>query len=284
MQPLPQNSTCCRRDLLVRAGLLAGVVPLVGAIDGCLITPRQLVRNTHVFGTLSPLGVAPLRLLQISDLHLQRMGSLEQKVLEQLHDSQADVVAFTGDSLDRPAGLRHLESFLRECPQRPHMLAIVGNWEYRSGIATDTLRRLYEQHSIELLINRSIVIEKNGVRVRVTGLDDLIGGRPDAAAALSDGDSVQNHLVLAHCPATRDRLQMPAEHPASLVLSGHTHGGQVAPFGIALVRPTGSGRYVSGWYRDDGPPLYVSCGIGTSLLPVRIGATPEVVQIDWSLA
>lgn len=268
----------------MRAGLLAGVVPLVGAIDGCLITPRQLVKNTHVFGTLSPLGVAPLRLLQISDLHLQRLGSLEQKVLEQLHDSQADVVAFTGDSLDRPAGLRHLESFLRECPQRPHMVAIVGNWEYRSGIATDTLRRLYEQHSIELLINRSIVIEKNGVRVRVTGLDDLIGGRPDAAAALSDGDSVQNHLVLAHCPATRDRLQMPAEHPASLVLSGHTHGGQVAPFGIALVRPTGSGRYVSGWYRDDGPPLYVSCGIGTSLLPVRIGATPEVVQIDWSLA
>ena len=93
-----------------------------------------------------------------------------------------------------------------------------------------------------------------------------------------------HHLVLAHCPITRDALALPAGHAASLVLSGHTHGGQVAPFGIATILPRGCGRYVAGWYRDAGPPMYVSRGIGTSLLPVRIGATPELVCIDWRLA
>jgi predicted MPP superfamily phosphohydrolase len=67
------------------------------------------------------------------------------------------------------------------------------------------------------------------------------------------------------------------------MLSGHTHGGQIAPFGVALKLPHGSGGYVAGWYRGDGVPLYVSRGIGTSLVPIRIGATPELAQFDWSL-
>jgi predicted MPP superfamily phosphohydrolase len=58
----------------------------------------------------------------------------------------------------------------------------------------------------------------------------------------------------------------------------------VAPFGVATIMPKGCGRYVAGWYRDaGGPPLYVSRGIGTSGLPIRIGATPELVQIGWEL-
>jgi hypothetical protein len=67
------------------------------------------------------------------------------------------------------------------------------------------------------------------------------------------------------------------------MLAGHTHGGQVAPFGIATVLPRGCGRYVAGWYREGGPPLFVSRGIGTSSLPVRIGASPELARFDWSL-
>jgi predicted MPP superfamily phosphohydrolase len=61
------------------------------------------------------------------------------------------------------------------------------------------------------------------------------------------------------------------------MLSGHTHGGQVTVGGWAPLVPPGSGRYVRGWFRGDGaPPLYVSRGIGTSVLPIRFGATPEL--------
>jgi hypothetical protein len=61
-----------------------------------------------------------------------------------------------------------------------------------------------------------------------------------------------------------------------LMLSGHTHGGQVQIFGCAPRVPRGSGRYREGWYEDAGPVMYVSRGVGTSVLPVRLGARPEV--------
>jgi predicted MPP superfamily phosphohydrolase len=67
------------------------------------------------------------------------------------------------------------------------------------------------------------------------------------------------------------------------MLSGHTHGGQIAPFGLAPFRPRGSGRYVSGWYRDAVPALYVSRGIGTSVIDARYRAVPEVPVFDWEL-
>jgi len=67
------------------------------------------------------------------------------------------------------------------------------------------------------------------------------------------------------------------------MLAGHTHGGQIAPFGWTPFRPRGSGRYVGGWYRDTVPALYVSRGIGTSVIDARHRAVPEVPVFDWSL-
>lgn len=268
-----------RRTLLQAAGLAAAAVPLGAMIDGVAITPQRLVRSDVAFG---PQGTADrLRILQVSDLHVRGIGTLEHQLLNQLHDAAADLIVITGDAIDRVACLPVLDTLLAEFPMAPRRLAIMGNWEYRSGAGLRSMEKTYERHGVELLVNRSITLLHRGRTIRVTGLDDIIGGRPDAAAALQDARPVDQHLVLAHCPITRDSLQMPAGHPMSLILSGHTHGGQVAPFGIATHLPPGSGRYVAGWYRDDGPPMYVSRGIGTSLLPIRIGATPELVQLDW---
>lgn len=277
-RPAPKPS---RRSLLRRACLLAGLVPAGAAIDGTLITPRRLVTTDHAFGHGAP--ATRLRVLQVSDLHVHAIGTLEQQLLEQIHASQADLIVITGDSIDREWALPHLDALLREFPTGPRTLAILGNWEYRSGVGLRKLADTYERHGIELLVNRSVTLEHHGRTIRITGLDDVRDGRPDAAAALADAEPLDHHLLLAHCPIARDALDLPGEHPASLVLSGHTHGGQVAPFGIAVRLPPGCGRYVAGWYRDGGPPMYVSRGIGTSLVPVRIGATPELVRIDWRL-
>ena len=271
-----------RRTLLRRACLVAGTVPLAAAIDGVAITPRRLVTSTHSFGQAA--STDRLRIVQVSDLHVHGIGTLERQLLEQLHESQADLIVITGDSIDRAESLPLLDRLLGDFPRSPRVLAILGNWEYRSGVTPGQFAHTYARHGIELLVNQSIEVEHRGRTIRVTGLDDILDGRPDAATALRDGRSLDHHLVLAHCPVSRNTLGLPPEHPASLVLSGHTHGGQVAPFGVATILPPGCGRYVSGWYRDaDGPPLYVSRGIGTSLLPIRIGATPELVRIDWGL-
>ena len=246
------------------------------------ITPRRLAASKHTFGQ----ATTPdrLRIVQVSDLHVHGIGTLERQLFEQLHEAQADLIVITGDSIDRSDSLPLLDTLLGEFPRSPRVLAILGNWEYRSGIGPEQFARTYARHGIELLVNRSIEVEHRGRTIRVTGLDDILFSRPEAATAIGNGRPLDHHLVLTHCPVSRDTLGLPPEHAASLVLSGHTHGGQVAPFGVATILPPGSGRYVAGWYRDAGkPPLYVSRGIGTSGLPIRIGATPELVQIDWEL-
>ena len=275
-------SSLSRRTLLRRACLVAGAVPLAAAIDGVAITPRRLVTSNHSFGQAA--SVDRLRIVQVSDLHVHGIGTLERQLLEQLHEAQADLIVITGDSIDRAGSLPLLDRLLGEFPRSPRVLAILGNWEYRSGVGPDQFAHTYARHGIELLVNRSIELEHRGRTIRVTGLDDILSSQPEAAAAIGDDRPLDHHLVLTHCPITRDALGLPPEHAASLILSGHTHGGQVAPFGVASHLPPGSGRYVAGWYRDDGgPPLYVSQGIGTSGLPIRIGATPELVRIDWGL-
>jgi len=271
-----------RRGLLMGAGLAGAGLATATAIDGFLVTPGRLQTTDHTCGDAA--ATARLRLVQVSDLHLRSMGRLETRLLETLHDSPADLIAFTGDMIDRRPDLWKLETFLHECPTSPRRVAILGNWEHWSGVPLEAFERLYDRHGVELLVNRSIDVEIAGTRVRITGLDDLRGGRPDAFAALAREAPSPNHVVLAHCPHARDAVALPAEHPADLVLAGHTHGGQVAVLGHPLVLPPGSGRYVSGWYREAGPPMYVSRGIGTSLLPLRIGTPPELVRIDWSLA
>jgi predicted MPP superfamily phosphohydrolase len=278
--PIRRPSTLSRRTLLRSACLVAGAVPLAAAVDGVAITPRRLAASHHTFGQ----ATTPdrLRIVQVSDLHVHGIGTLERQLFEQLHEAQADLIVITGDSIDRSACLPVLDTLLAEFPTAPRRLAIMGNWEYKSGAGLRSMERTYERHGIELLVNRSVELEHRGRTIRVTGLDDILYGQPNAATALGDSRPLDHHLVLAHCPISRDTLGLPPEHPASLVLSGHTHGGQVAPFGVATIMPQGCGRYVAGWYRDaGGPPLYVSRGIGTSGLPIRIGATPELVQIDW---
>ena len=63
------------------------------------------------------------------------------------------------------------------------------------------------------------------------------------------------------------------------MLSGHTHGGQITFLGIVPFKPQGSGRYLKGWYKDSDPKMYISKGIGTSVLPIRLGARAEMVEM-----
>ena len=86
-------------------------------------------------------------------------------------------------------------------------------------------------------------------------------------------------LIVSHCPGSFDYINKTSNH-TTIAVAGHTHGGQIAPFGKALVTPTGSGSYVHGWYDRNNASMYVMRGIGTSGLPLRIGARPERLVLD----
>lgn len=272
-----------RRSLLRATGLLGVGLPAAAATDAFLVTPGWLTQTELTIGQEAAARQArPATIVQLSDLHLKRIGRLEERILEILAADPPDLLAFTGDAFDSAAGFDVFAEFLRGCPRAATPIGILGNWEYRTGVSPSKIAKLYEQHGGRLLVNDSISLEIAGGSLQVTGLDDLVSGRPQSEM-LHGQERKGPHLLLAHCPAHRDVLGPRAAEEVDLLLAGHTHGGQIAPFGIALITPSGSGPYVAGWYREQAAAMYVSRGLGTSLIPARLGSPPELVTIRWSL-
>lgn len=271
------------------AAVGATALPTIGLVDGFLLTPSFLETSVHAVGGSGSRLREPgsLRIVQVSDLHIRAFGDFETRVLDMVAALRPDIVVHTGDMLDSQKGLSPLREFLDRCPGVPSF-AIPGNWEYASGVPMTEIDSLCRTLGIDWLVNRSVVVEHGPSAIRITGLDDLRMGRPDPDAVRGSASRVPNHLVLAHCPALRDRLGQSSLARADLVLSGHTHGGQVSPLGLPIVLPSGSGRYVAGWYgRGEAtgpPPLYVSRGVGTSVIPFRLGSRPELAVFDWQLS
>jgi predicted MPP superfamily phosphohydrolase len=267
------------------------------AADAHFVETRRLAVSHHRIGEPGG-GRRPLLAAQISDLHLQRVGSLPHAIARALGRHRPHLLLFTGDALDRGDRFPALEEFVGLLDPRVPIYGILGNWEYWGGVDRDALQRLYARSGGRLLVNQTAFHAHQGRVLALTGLHDLVGGTPDLREATREDATFHTRLLLEHCPAYRDRIPQAATRVpiggnlvregadfralgVAAVLSGHTHGGQVAVMGYAPLRPPGSGRYNRGWYRDPGlPPMFVSRGIGTSMLPVRLGSVPELALLE----
>ena len=129
-------------------------LPVAAGVDGLLVTPRRLEVTRHTFGG-SVTAAAPLRIVQVSDLHSRGFGAVEEQVVDVIVAARPDVIVHTGDMLESPRGLQPLREFLGRCPAVPSF-AIPGNWEYSSGVPLSEFGRLREAVGIELLVNGSV--------------------------------------------------------------------------------------------------------------------------------
>jgi uncharacterized protein len=266
-------SVFTRRRFLLAAG--AATAAAVG-IEALWLEPRRLTVTRHRIGG----GPRPLRVVQLSDLHLQDIHPFEIDVASTVSSLAPDVIVFTGDSIDKRDRLGVLDEFLGTLATATPKYAVLGNWDYWSRAPVGELRTVYERHGCRLLVNETVVHEHDGRVIHFSGADDLLGGKPDIAR-LTTTEVGLPHVLLAHCPAYRDRVEHRASRRFTCMLSGHTHGGQIRLLGFAPVLPRGSGGYVSGWYHDRSAlPLYVSRGIGTSMLPARFAAPPEIAVFE----
>jgi uncharacterized protein len=263
--------------------------------------PRRLEVTRHDLDPHPAPGRVPVTIAQITDLHLKRVGRIHHHLAERTAAARPDLVLFTGDSVDRADTLPALGQLLSLFDPATPKYAILGNWERWSGVDVDALARLFAHHGGRLLINETAVHVHHGRRLALTGLDDLVGGRPDYAAAVRNAEPADARLLLMHCPEYRDHLDAEAAgatvggavlrlaaevQPSAfrMMLAGHTHGGQVNLLGFAPVLPRGSGRYVRGWFREPGRlPLYVNRGIGETALPVRLGSVPELAVFTMAV-
>jgi len=212
-----------------------------------------------------------LRVVALSDLHDPCYYLSTSGLVRSINAEKPDVLILAGDMF----GTRDFEGLITgfsEANASYAKLAVLGNWEYQLHLNQAGLRKCYQNAGIKLLVNDTI----EAFGLKILGLDDLLQGSPNYKLCDNTSSPV---LVISHCPGSFDRLPSSARSQ-KIVISGHTHGGQIAPFGRALVTPPGSGRYVKGWYRRGNNSMYVMRGIGATYVPVRIGARPELLVLD----
>jgi predicted MPP superfamily phosphohydrolase len=237
-------------------------------------SPRFRVTGKKSFGGY--------KILQVSDIHIQSVNTFLKRIARKINRIQPDLIVVTGDSVDRQRNMSELKKFLGLISKDIPKIAITGNWEYWGRIDLEELRSVYEDHNCKLLINEHHTIQVGENTILVSGLDDYIGGKQDFSILSNLPIDPDFHIVLAHCPQQRDFIEMNVESSdeIDLILSGHTHGGQVNLLGYIPFIPNGSGEYISGWYKEAKPHLYVSKGIGTSIHPVRFGARAEIATFE----
>jgi predicted MPP superfamily phosphohydrolase len=153
---------------------------------------------------------------------------------------------------------------------------VLGNHDYKHGLA-ETKAGMRAAKVAELT-NRGVALTFGGETLHLCGVDDLWHGRPDVDAALAGVRPQDGCLLVSHNP---DVAQEMPDRRVGLMLSGHTHGGQVVVpgYGAPLVPSRYGRKYAHGLCQAPETQIYVSAGTGMSVLPVRLGCRPEITRI-----
>jgi predicted MPP superfamily phosphohydrolase len=216
-----------------------------------------------------------LRVVAISDVHAPSVYGCLSDLVCIVNKAYPDIFILAGDIIDTYE-YEGLVRVYQGIAARYEKTAVLGNWEYLGKLDLKKLKSGYESGGVLLLVNDILKIQG----LFIVGLDDFLLGAPDYEILNDLLATERPVLVISHCPESFDYLPNLGQSPL-IILSGHTHGGQIAPFGFLLVTPEGSGPYVEGWYRRGKHSMYVMRGIGTAPgIPLRIGARPEVLVLD----
>ena len=264
----------------LRAALVTGLVALVMLVT----VPRALrppaVRRVEVSLRRWPKALDGYRIAQLSDIHIGPIlgrgfaASLTQRV----NDLGADLVVITGDLVDGPVALFGKEAApLGDLRARDGVYLVTGNHDHYSN--ADPWIAHFESLGLVALRNRHLSIGRDGASFDLAGVEDHQAARvsahwrEDVEGALAGRDGSRPVILLAHDPTTFRRA---SRQGVDLQLSGHTHGGQIWPFGflVRLAVP-----WLAGLYRVGESALYVSRGTGFWGPPMRVGAPAEITEL-----
>jgi predicted MPP superfamily phosphohydrolase len=270
-------------------GCALGVTALVGLALlawAVLVEPgRLVVRETRVASAAWPAGRPPLRIAALSDLHV---GSLRNgldrldEIVSRTNAQRPDVIVLLGDFI------HHGESKAPSVPPeaiaprlgrlraRLGVVSVLGNHDWWLDGAR--VRAALEAAGIRVLDDEAVALGGAPDRIWIAGVGDLWTRRADVGAALAPVPAGEPVVLLTHNPDVFPRV--PAR--VALTLAGHTHGGQVALplIGRPIVPSRYGQRYACGLVVEDGRALYVSPGIGTSIIPVRFRVPPEISIVE----
>jgi predicted MPP superfamily phosphohydrolase len=236
-----------------------------------------------------------LKLLLLTDLHFYHtLKPFHYKLARKINSLQPDLILIAGDLIDQYGEAEPLRQFFAQVDQAIPKLAIPGNHDHVSEVSMGTLRSILESNNGCLLQNETRQIVVRGETLTITGLDDFIESEGCTADALRDVGREAHHFMLIHSPLQQEQALADLEKINALrppdqqvqiryLFAGHNHGGQVRFGSFVPVLPLQSGNYLNGWYNDEEPYLYISKGFGTSEVPFRFGARPEITLFHYGV-
>ena len=238
----------------------------------------RLERKT-IFLKKLPENFEGLKIIQISDLHSKKFGKKEKRILEIINQEKPDFLFITGDINEARANKIDLcEKFWEKLGKLKQgcVYAVFGNHIYEDEkIEPIVLKSILEKLGIQVLDNENVKLERGGEYIWLLGVNDPHTNHHNLSKTLQGVDSSSTRILLSHSPEIMDDLKI---GDVNLILTGHTHGGQVK---IPHIRPFWSptkyhGKYVKGLFNVKGAYMYVNRGIGTKKLPIRFNSRPEI--------
>jgi len=252
---------------------------LTQAARRALAEPFMLaVERTSIELERLPVELNGFRIVQLSDIHHSPFTGTQQieRAIETANGLEPDIIALTGDYVS------HERSYAVPCAElmgrlraRHGVFAVLGNHDHWTDAAL--IADLFRAEGIRVLINEGMRFELNGGSFWLAGVDDTMVGQEDLPLALAGSGADEMKLFLVHNPII---LRRAARAGVDLVLSGHTHGGQVTLRSEKSASGLPRRRLLKGLGRQGRTQIYVTRGLGTVVLPIRYGCPPEVSLLE----
>jgi predicted MPP superfamily phosphohydrolase len=240
---------------------------------------RFAVNDERIWLDALPGAFHGLRIVQISDIHHGLFLPKEwlSQAVRQANRLKPDIIALTGDFVTySKRNIRPAAELLGRLRARYGVYAVLGNHDFRVDPAAVTAA--LRGQGIDVLRNRHVSLRFGGETLYLAGVDDY-GYGADLRGAMRGVPRGAATVLLAHNPRV---IHLASRNNVSLVLSGHTHGGQVnlPLLGTVYGRSPERLRYKIGWDRMGMTQIYVSRGIGTIVLPWRLRCPAEITHLE----
>lgn len=250
------------------------------------INPTTItVREEVIYNDKIKEDLNGLTILFFSDLHYGTSINETNidKLIQKINSFDADIILFGGDLIDHfslnPLNedeTNFLVQNLKDINGKYGKFAVYGNHDIDSPIVKDNVYNILKQSDFEVLENESVMVRKGGDSfIHIVGIDSLLLGNPDISSAYSMIKDNSYTIALCHTPDIFNDIN---DDKTDLMLSGHSHGGQIYfPFVNNLYRPIGTQIYFKGKYNRENTTLDITNGVGTTKKDIRLFADAEIV-------